>query len=118
MSHYYLVESQQINGKPYLVKQKYLGRADQVATWLQAGPPTPRKPPWRRIEEHLRVVNHINAVAPKRNQGPSVGQYLLVTAMNRALAPTSKAQIADGYHLTPALYHHSVLMDLSKFDHC
>ena len=28
--YYYLVESQRINGKPRLVKQKYLGRADQV----------------------------------------------------------------------------------------
>ena len=111
--YYYLVESQRINGKPRLVKQKYLGRADQVVARLEAGPPTPTKVnvaeyggsmALLRIAERLRVVDHIDSVAPKRDQGPSVGQYLLVAAINRALAPTSQAKIADWYQRT-ALYH-------------
>lgn len=111
--YYYLVESQRINGKPRLVKQKYLGRADQVVARLEAGRPTPTKVTVAeyggsmallRIAERLRVVDHIDAVAPKRDQGPSVGQYLLVAAINRALAPTSKTKIADWYQRT-ALYH-------------
>lgn len=50
------------------------------------------------------MVQHIDAAAPKRHQGPTVGAYLLVAAINRALAPTSKAKMAEWYHRT-ALYH-------------
>ena len=38
---------------------------------------------------------------PKRgSQGPSVGQYILIAALNRCMAPCSKAQIADWYQKT------------------
>jgi transposase len=41
---------------------------------------------------------------PKRKQGLSYGQYLLLAAINRAVAPTSKLQFADWYRQT-ALTH-------------
>jgi hypothetical protein len=36
----------------------------------------------------------IDAQLPKRDQGLSVGQYLLLAALNRAVAPSSKSQLA------------------------
>jgi hypothetical protein len=36
----------------------------------------------------------------KRDQGLSCGQYLLLAALNRAVAPTSKLQFADWYRRT------------------
>jgi transposase len=111
--YYALVESPRINGKPRLVTQKFLGRVDQGVARLAAGPPVPTQltvGEYRgsmtllRIAERLHLVPHIDAAAPKRHQGPTVGAYLLVAAINRALAPTSQAKMADGYHRT-ALYH-------------
>lgn len=111
--YYYLVESQRINGKPRLVTQKFLGRVDQVVARLAAGPPVPTQVTvgeyggsmaLLRIAERLHLVQHIDAAAPKRHQGPSVGAYLLVAAIHRALAPTSKAKMADWYQRT-ARYH-------------
>src|SRR5207253_10143886 len=47
------------------------------------------------------VVAIIDRHVPKRGtQGPSVGQYLLLAALNRCLAPTSKAGIAPWYSKT------------------
>lgn len=97
--YYYLVESQRINGKPRLVMQKFLGRVDQVVARLAAEPPVPTQVTvgeyggsmaLLRIAERLHLVQHIDAAAPKRHQGPSVGAYLLVAAINRALAPPVK----------------------------
>jgi hypothetical protein len=47
------------------------------------------------------VVATIDRHVPKRgHQGPSVGQYLLLAALNRCVAPTSKAQIGSWYAKT------------------
>ena len=57
-----------------------------------------------QMARRLRLVEHIDAVAPKRDQGLSVGMYVLLAVIHRILAPCSKAELVDGYHRT-ALYH-------------
>jgi transposase len=42
----------------------------------------------------------INEIVLKREQGPSVGHYIVLAAINRALDPESKSQIGDWYHNT------------------
>src|SRR5207253_2009522 len=57
------------------------------------------------LARQLDLLRSIDAQAPKRKQGPSVGEYLLLATLNRALAPTSKRQLAAWYrkyHLGPA----------------
>ena len=49
------------------------------------------------MAQRLRLVEHIDAVAPKRAQGLSVGTYMLLAALNRVLAPCSNAKWADWY---------------------
>ncbi len=56
------------------------------------------------IARRLRLVEWIDQVAPKRDQGLSVGTYILLAAINRVLAPCSKAKFREWYQST-SLYH-------------
>src|ERR1700756_5320802 len=110
-AYYYARECRRVDGKPTIVWQKYLGRAEDliaVATRPQtAAPPQPREASVTEFGAsaalfdlacRLRLVEHIDRHVPKaRAAGPSVGTYLLVAALNRCLAPRSKAQIGDWF---------------------
>jgi len=108
--YYYAVESGRVAGKPRIVWQKYLGTVDAiVARAEQARPPAPRETvifeaggvaALLRIAQHLDLLALLNEVLPKRNQGPTVGHYLLLAAINRALAPCSKLAIGAWYDQT------------------
>jgi hypothetical protein len=47
-----------------------------------------------------QVVEHVDQLCPKRAQGLSTGDYIRLAALNRAAAPTSKAQLAHWYRKT------------------
>ena len=114
-TYYYARECRRGDGKPKIVRQKYLGRADDIIAAL-----TPLTPPWTTAPEkavitefgavvalydvarRLRLVEHIDrhVPAPRGPRGPSVGQYLLTAALNRCLDPRSKVQIAAWYQRT------------------
>lgn len=117
--YYYLVEGKRVDGQSRLVKQQYLGRAEQVVARLEGRPPEPTRvhvveyggsQALLQIARRLRLVEFIDAVAPKRDQGLSVGTYMLLAVLNRVLAPCSKAKLADGYYHT-ALYHDFAVRD-------
>jgi len=48
----------------------------------------------------LEVVETIDTHAPKRRQGASVGQYMLLAAINRSLDPKSKCELGSWYRGT------------------
>lgn len=106
--YYYLRECQRVNGKPKIVSTLYLGSAESIRDRLLR--PQPAEVAFQEfggsaaafsIAQALDVVATIDHHVPKHGaQGPSVGQYLLLAALNRCLAPTSKAQIADWYGKT------------------
>ncbi len=53
------------------------------------------------IAQRLDLVQLLDSILPpKRHQGISVGKYLLLAAINRAVSPTSKLQFADWYRQT------------------
>ena len=52
----------------------------------------------------LRLVEWIDEVVPKHQQGLSVGTDILLAVINRVLASCSQAQWVDWYHST-ARYH-------------
>jgi len=52
------------------------------------------------IAERLDLVGMIDRVGPKRAQGVSIGYYLVLAALNRVVAPRSKAQIGAWYDKT------------------
>jgi transposase len=108
--YYYAVESARVNGQPRVVWQKYLGTVEAiVARADQTRPPRARETvifeaggvaALLRIAQRLDLVALLDEVVPKREQGPSVGQYLLLAAINRALAPCSKLAMGHWYEST------------------
>ena len=117
--YYYAVQSKRVDGKPKIVWQKYLGTVDRIIQRASdAKPPKPKQAvifhaggvaALLRIAQRLGLVELINDVLAKRNQGPSVGHYIVLAALNRALAPLSKARIGGWYE-------ESVLRRLWGFD--
>ena len=109
-AYYYLVESRRVHGRPRPVILQYLGSADTLWQRLQqasAGPVRARVRLWGGVAalydlaQQLQLIELIDQLAPKRRQGPSLGQYMLVAAINRCLAPTSKLQMPTWLHSTP-----------------
>jgi transposase len=108
--YYYAVESARVNGKPRIVWQKYLGTVDAiVARAADARPAEPAEAvifelggvaALLGIAQRLNLTELIDEVVPKREQGPSVGQYMVLAALNRALSPCSKMAIGDWYEGT------------------
>jgi len=117
--YYYAVESGRVNGKPRIVWQKYLGTVEGIVRRTEgAKPPKPQEAvlfeaggvaALSRIAQRLGLMDVISEEAPKREQGPSVGHYMVLAALNRALAPCSKLQIGQWYEQT-------VLRRLWRFD--
>lgn len=117
--YYYAVESRRVNGKPRIVWQKYLGTVEAIVARTEGTkPPEPKEAvlfeaggvgALTRIAQRLHLVDVINQEAPKREQGPTVGHYIALAALNRALAPCSKLAIGDWYEQT-------VLRRLWRFD--
>ena len=108
--YYYAAESARVDGEPRIIWQKYLGTVDGIVKRAeQAAPPKPKETVIFEaggvagllgIAQRLGLVELIDGAAPKRDQGPSVGQYMVLAALNRALAPCSKAAIGDWYEET------------------
>ncbi len=112
-TYYYLRECAWVDGKPKIVKQTYLGTADALAAALGKAPSPLQLVPGAPVREfgavaalydlaeRLEVVRLIDAhVAKRGRQGPSVGTLLLLAALNRAVAATSKARLATWYQRT------------------
>jgi transposase len=53
------------------------------------------------LAQQLQLVELIDQHVAKRQQGPSVGQYMLLAAINRCLAPTSKLRMPTWVASTP-----------------
>lgn len=112
--YYYARECKRIDGKPKIVWQKYLGRADDIIAALTTGPAAASPPQPREalvadfgavvalydVATRLRLVEFIDRHVRKGRGGLSVGTYLLVAALNRCVAPCSKAGIAEWFQST------------------
>ena len=109
--YYYVRHCQRIEGRPKIVKTTYLGSLERLLQTVEQSqiPPGPQKADVLDFgaiaalyDQALRLglVELIDAQLSKRDQGLSVGQYLLLAALNRAAAPTSKAQLARWYRQT------------------
>ena len=108
--YYYAVESKRIDGKPRIVWQKYLGTIEAIVKRTDdAKPPKPKHTiifeaggiaALLRITQRLELLDLINEISPKREQGPSVGHYIILAALNRALEPLSKLAIGNWYEQT------------------
>src|SRR5438067_632322 len=106
--YYYLRECQRVAGKPKIVSTIYLGPPQSILDRLMRPQPAQlaiyefgaSAAVWdmaQAIDLRATIDRHV----PKRaSQGPSVGQYMLMAAFNRCMAPRSKAQVAAWYQKT------------------
>jgi transposase len=113
-SYAYWVRSARVNGKPRIVEQVYLGPKERFLQELknhftrgQTPGPTPLKQlrvkefgasawlwHWAQRLELIEIVNrHVPAVDKKRRTGLSVGHYLSIAAINRAVEARSKRSL-------------------------
>jgi len=111
-TYYYLAESARVDGSPRIVSQEYLGTADELAAAMRGGglglPDRTRHKEfgavaaaWGMLED-LGVAAVIDEVAGPRPAGQplSTGTYLALAALNRLVAPCSKAAFADWWKTT------------------
>lgn len=110
-TYYYFMESKRINGKPSHSKQVYLGTVEDVLEKLSLA--TGIQPPLYskdlelgsvaalfHLSKKLGLVDMIDRISGKRQQGLSTGHYLLAAIINRAVSPVSKAGMEEWYDST------------------
>lgn len=105
-TYWQIVESRRVNGKPRPIVIMHLGTAAGLLRRLRDGPGKALKARviefgalaslWNLAQE-LAVVAIIDKYVPKRNQGLSCGEYILLAALNRCVAATSKKSLYQWY---------------------
>ena len=112
--YYYYSKWGWVNGKCRRIWQKYLGKLEDIAKAVEGGGPAPLHAEvfrWGLPEALWReccraeVVETTDGLCPKRDQGLSVGEYLAVAALNRAICPSSKRSLWDWFSQTVLLRH-------------
>ncbi len=112
-AYYYARECKRVDGRPKIVWQKYLGKAEDIVRCMtEAGAAAPAQPREALIAEfgavaalydlaeRLHIAATIDRHVPKSGAGPGVGTYLLVAILNRCVAPCSKSSMADWFEKT------------------
>jgi transposase len=109
--YYYLRETARVEGRVKVVRQVYLGRAEDIEQRL-AGAVEPKSVISRsfgavaaalRLCRELEVAGAIDralGVAGGRRRGLSVGEMMMLAAINRACKPRSKRQLGDWHERT------------------
>ena len=104
--YFYIRETQRVYGKPTTINQVYLGTADKVEAALGKGGFSPKEFgsvfALNELDRAVDLAGMINEILPpkKRVRGPSLGELVFYAALNRAIAPTSKRQLATWYETT------------------
>jgi hypothetical protein len=97
------------HGKPRMRVVRHIGTAQKLLERLSEAPGRPLYAEERDfgataalwdMAQQLDIVGTIDRHAPKRDQGASVGEYILLATLNRALAPASKRKLAAWYRDT------------------
>lgn len=109
--YFYARWCQRVDGRPKIIKTTYLGPLENIVQAVESAQ-QPIAPQTAEVASfgdvvalydqaaQLDLVQLIDAQLPKRDQGLSVGQYLVLAAINRAACPTSKAKLAHWYRQT------------------
>jgi transposase len=113
-TYYYLAESARVDGKPRIISQEYLGTAEELAAAMRGGglglPDRTRHKDfgavaaaWGMLEDLgvAGLIDQVTGPAPA-GQPLSTGTYLALAALNRLVAPCSKAALADWWKTTAA----------------
>ncbi|MEW6555348.1 MAG: IS1634 family transposase [Actinomycetota bacterium] len=107
-TYYYARECKRVGGKPKIVWQKYLGTADDIISRSEGEVAVPEPKEVSLFEfgavaalhsmaERLGVVDTVNRHVRKRGKGVSVGEYLVLAAVSRALKQVSKRATGEWF---------------------
>ena len=109
--YYYARVCKRVNGKPKIVETHYLGTVEKMIQNSQQSQDIPEArevciqqlgvtAALYDIAKRLQLVEIVDRYVTKRKQGPTVGQYMLIAAINRAAHPTSKSALAEWFENT------------------
>lgn len=110
-TYYYYSKWAWVDGKCRRVWQKYLGTLENIAKAVNGGP----GPLYAEIFQwglplalwneccFAEVTKETDRLCPKRVQGLSVGEYIAIAAINRAICPSSKRSMWDWFSQTVLL---------------
>jgi len=110
-TYYYYSKWGWVNGKCRRIWQKYLGTLENIAKAIDYGP----APLYAEIFQWglpialwkeccmSGVKEEIDRLCPKREQGLSVGEYISIAAINRAICPNSKRSMWEWFSQTALL---------------
>lgn len=114
IEYYYYTKWEWSNGKCRRVWQKYLGKLEDVVRAVEGKSATPLYADifqfglpsvlWNECT-NADLIGRVDAICPKRDQGLSMGQYIAIAAINRAIDPTSKSSIHEWFSKTVLLRH-------------
>ncbi len=110
-TYYYLREVARVDGKPKVVSQRYLGKADDIVAAMDGAASLPERTSHRRFGDvaavwgmcqQLGVADIIDEVVGERRSdaSASVGTYLALATVNRIVDPCSKRAFADWWETT------------------
>lgn len=109
ITYYYAEESERKNGKSRRKWQKYLGPLPKIIKAVEGIPQKPKyaeifqlgtPAAYLNIVEKINMINIIDSVLPKRNQGLSIGFYLTIAAINRGIGAVSKRSMWNWFQDT------------------
>ncbi len=100
--YYYYTKWEWVNGKCRRTWQKYLGKLENIVQAVDAGGHPPRSAElfewglsstlWQECCR-ARVIAKVDEQCPKRHQGLSIGEYIAIASINRAIQPKSKSTL-------------------------
>ena len=112
-TYWYLREMGRVDGKPKMISERYLGTAAEIAAAVEGAQASALPERTRHLAfgdvaagwgmlEDLGVAAVIDEVTGSRPAGArlSAGAYLALAALNRLVAPCSKAAFADWWKAT------------------
>ncbi len=112
-TYYYYSQWGWVDGKCRRVWQKYLGTLENIAKAVEGGP----APLYAEVFQwglpialwkecfSANVIQETDKLCPKRDQGLSIGEYLAIAAINRAICPNSKRSMWEWFSQTALLRH-------------
>lgn len=119
----YLQETARIDGKSKRIWQKYLGSEDKIKGDTKINIDSKSTIETKDfglpkalldVAIELNLIEIINNCTSKRNQGNSIGQYVLYAALNRCIKPKSKSQLQ--YWLENSIYSSYYSSNKTYFD--
>jgi len=112
-AYYYIRETARVKGKPRVVFQEYLGTVENILKMKkeqdESGKPAKTLSfdfgslwMFNEIDRMIDISGIVDSVIPagKNETGPTVGEYMFYTVLNRCIDPRSKNALEDWYRGT------------------